>query len=237
MRWFFVIALFWLSGNVTDPPAMPDAERVELVAEDGRTLVASFYAPPSDDAPAVLLLHQLYTNRDSWHTVIPHLHAAGYAVLAPDLRGYGETRGVINWRAAQTDTTAWLSWLREHPATRDDALMTMGSSMGANLAVIGCADDVAAHADSGCRATVAISAGRNYFGYTPLAPALETLAERPVLMAAARNDGYAAIAAETLPESAPQVEVWWADGNAHGMDLLDESAVRQIIGWLDAHRP
>jgi pimeloyl-ACP methyl ester carboxylesterase len=47
--------------------------------------------------PAVLLLHGFPELAWSWRKVMPGLAAAGYHVLAPDLRGYGRTTG---WDAA-----------------------------------------------------------------------------------------------------------------------------------------
>ena len=43
--------------------------------------------------PAVLLVHGFPELAYSWRKVMPHLAAAGYHVLAPDLRGYGRTDG------------------------------------------------------------------------------------------------------------------------------------------------
>ena len=43
--------------------------------------------------PAVLLIHGFPELAFSWRKVMPHLAAAGYHVIAPDLRGYGRTGG------------------------------------------------------------------------------------------------------------------------------------------------
>lgn len=206
--------------------APSDAVPVSIPAADGHSLYAEYY-PGDEGAPAVLLLHQLYTDRTSWEAVVPALQAHGYHVLTPDLRGYGQTQGAINWLLAQDDTQAWLRWLAAQPGVRGGAVWTMGSSMGANLALIGCADFAA------CRGSVVLSPGRNYFGYTPLQPALDTLEGRPVLMISSRRDGYPARAVTELPPQAPgPVDVIWLEGNAHGVDLLDAALIDQIVGWL-----
>jgi len=41
--------------------------------------------------PVALLLHGFPTSRELWNGVFPHLVAAGYRVLAPDLLGYGRS--------------------------------------------------------------------------------------------------------------------------------------------------
>ncbi|MFL6573145.1 MAG: alpha/beta fold hydrolase, partial [Burkholderiales bacterium] len=43
--------------------------------------------------PCVLLLHGFPELAYSWRKVMPALAAAGYYVVAPDQRGYGETTG------------------------------------------------------------------------------------------------------------------------------------------------
>lgn len=205
------------------------AHIIEIKGADGQTLFATYY--PGESGKAILLLHQLYTNRTSWDALIPQLQTAGYSVLAPDLRGYGQTRGEINWRKAQQDTVLWMQWLNAQPGIRQ--ISTLGSSMGANLAVIGCADANLAGMD--CPAVVAISPGLNYFGYTPITPVLEGgMSQRAVLLISSERDGYPARAVRELQDDMPdQIDVIWLEGNAHGMDLLDEALVVQIIGWLN----
>ncbi len=43
------------------------------------------------DGPAVLLVHGHPRTHTTWHAVAPALVEAGYAVVCPDLRGYGES--------------------------------------------------------------------------------------------------------------------------------------------------
>src|SRR5690348_963335 len=47
----------------------------------------------SPGRPAVLLLHGFPELAYSWRKVMPALADAGYHVIAPDLRGYGQTTG------------------------------------------------------------------------------------------------------------------------------------------------
>tara|TARA_Y100000588_G_scaffold390032_1_gene494366 strand:+ start:8558 stop:9628 length:1071 start_codon:yes stop_codon:yes gene_type:complete len=53
-------------------------------------LEAGFQEP---ERPAILLLHGFPELAYSWRKIIPTLAAAGYHVVAPDLRGYGRTLG------------------------------------------------------------------------------------------------------------------------------------------------
>ena len=66
-------------------------------------------------APCVLLLHGFPELAYSWRKVMPPLAAAGYHVVAPDLRGYGRTTG---WRASY-DSVDDLREFRMLNAVRD----------------------------------------------------------------------------------------------------------------------
>ena len=43
------------------------------------------------DGPPVLLWHGFLGTSYTWHKMMPMLAAAGFAVLAPDMRGYGDS--------------------------------------------------------------------------------------------------------------------------------------------------
>lgn len=201
---------------------------VSIEAEDGLALHGEFFASPGSDGRALLLLHQLYTTRISWYPYIELLRAAGYHVLAVDLRGFGETGGGINWRKAQADTLAWLAWLDSQPSIRSSGLFVMGSSMGSSLALVGCAEAEA------CAGAVALSPGRRYFGVSTD----EAIASgSPALLIFADRDTYPRQAVPHMQEQ-PEFngEVITYPGRAHGILLLegDDTLLTQIIAWMNA---
>jgi pimeloyl-ACP methyl ester carboxylesterase len=57
----------------------------------------------SGEGPAVLLLHGFPDSGDLWRDVTPLLVAAGYRVLAPDLRGFGESDAPVGSRHYRID--------------------------------------------------------------------------------------------------------------------------------------
>jgi len=61
-------------------------ERIEVPTEAG--MIAAWIG---GDGPPLLLLHGYPQTRTMWHLVDPRLAAAGWTVIAPDLRGYGES--------------------------------------------------------------------------------------------------------------------------------------------------
>jgi pimeloyl-ACP methyl ester carboxylesterase len=197
---------------------------VQIVAADGKKLYGSYFSASDAEGRAVILLHQLYTDRSSWTPLIYPLFDAGFKVLAVDLRGYGQTRGKINWKAAQEDTLTWAEWLKEQPGVT--AITTVGSSMGSNLAINGCA------AIAGCLGAVALSPSLNYFNVTTH-EALQ--AGFPVLIVYADRDTYPKQDVPQMLElGGGHVESLVYPGRAHGVDLLGDQGdlIATIVGWL-----
>lgn len=208
--------------TVSDPTA---PHLIDLPASDGLTLRGAYFAPHAE-APAVLLLHQLYTTRHSWDALTLALMESGYNVLAVDLRGYGKTRGSINWAKAQEDTQRWAAWLSQQSGVQSVTLI--GSSMGSALALTGCAGF-----DS-CKGAVAISPSLNYFGVSTEAAITDGF---PILSVYAENDRYPSEDMPTMQELAgDKMTVIMLTGRAHGIDLFrqDETLIPSIIEWVKA---
>jgi pimeloyl-ACP methyl ester carboxylesterase len=76
------------------PSVLPAGVRSRFVDNGNgavmHTLEAGF---ETEGRPGVLLLHGFPELAYSWRKVIPRLAAAGYHVMAPDMRGYGRTTG------------------------------------------------------------------------------------------------------------------------------------------------
>lgn len=217
-----------LAGAEDQPE--PEPQIVEISAEDGLLLVGEYYAAGAG-RPAVLLLHQLYTTRRSWKPLIVPLLDAGFNVLAVDLRGYGATQGRIDWQKAVEDVVTWAAWLRSAAETADVAVI--GSSMGSNLALVGCAHDPR------CRTAIAISPGLNYYGVRTGPALAEGLRERSALLIYSARDRYSAVGVPQMAELATgEIHIQRYDGNVHGMDLFQtqgKDLIPRIIDWLQTH--
>jgi pimeloyl-ACP methyl ester carboxylesterase len=50
-----------------------------------------YWVGGNPDGPPVLLWHGFLGTSYSWHKVMPFLAEAGYAVLVPDMRGFGDS--------------------------------------------------------------------------------------------------------------------------------------------------
>lgn len=214
-------------------PAAVQLEPVRAVADaaDGLNLIGDLYIV--DPArPTVILLHQLYTNRTSWQPLIGLLLGGGYNVLNVDMRGFGETRGSIDWNKAIEDVVTWQNWLRTEVGV-SNAISTIGSSIGSTIAVRGCS------ADPACKTAIAISPGWEYYRIG-LRPALEEeLGDRPALLIYAERDRWPALGMPSILEVAsPAIETYMYAGNAHGMNLLkaeNQTMVPLMLEWLARH--
>lgn len=230
------ILLLLTSTLSAQQPALPTPLTVEIAANDGLTLVGDYYAQ-AEAAPAVLLLHMLGSQRGAWQPILVDLYGAGYAVLAVDLRGHGDSGGAQDWVLAEADVQTWLDWLREQDTVRDEALAIVGASIGGNLALLGCANDAA------CVTAVALSPGLDYRGVAPENAVVEGLAERSALLVAAQGDGYSADSVKQMAAAARgEIGLRLFSGSRHGTNFfLTESArariANVIITWLDEHQP
>lgn len=224
--WGFFSSFAFVSAQEAPPlNAEPASIDVQIQSQDdGKNLYGSYFAISDTEGPAILLLHQLYTNRSSWKPLVTPLLNAGFKVLAIDLRGYGKTRGKINWTAAQSDTVSWGEWLKQQSGVQSIALV--GSSMGSNLALVGCLalDD--------CAGAVAISPSLDYFG-VKTSDAMQ--AGFPTLIVYADQDRYPKQDVPHMLELAgDHASTIVYSGRTHGMDLFEEhdDLVANIVQWL-----
>jgi pimeloyl-ACP methyl ester carboxylesterase len=113
-------------------------------------LHASFEMPVGVPAPvpAVLLLHGYGEDRSVWKDFSKQLLDRGWAVMALDMRGHGESRkkngltiqATPEWRTNlhefPVDLDPALDWLKSRPRIDTRKIVVIGSDVGANLALI-----------------------------------------------------------------------------------------------------
>jgi pimeloyl-ACP methyl ester carboxylesterase len=188
----FVVAL--VAATLTAcSGAASRAEVVKFQTADGIEIVGDYHAPPSGAAPApiAILLHMYGSSRSSWTPLIEKLHPAGFAVLAIDLRGHGQSgapktaelqarikdRDPAVFRDMHFDVEAARRWL----AGRDDIdparVALVGASIGCSIAF------EYAMRDRSVDVVVAMSPGTGYMGLDSVAP-VQKLRERPILLTA-----------------------------------------------------
>lgn len=216
-------------------PRPPDPFEVSFSSEDGVRLVASWRpAPSGPSAPAILLLHAFSRDRRELAEIAEELGARGFATLALDLRGHGDSvrRGsaVVGLSPSlQTspngfprDVEAACAWLRQ----RAPRIGVVGFSLSGNLAAL-------ATASGWAEAGVAVSAHAERFralaGDRPAAP-------RGLLVLASERDPGRAESARALDAAGRDPKsVLVYPGTAHALDLLrgEPAAKTAALVWLD----
>lgn len=132
-------------GAIEADDAGPAFQSYDLV-----DLHASFELPKGVPAPipAVLLLHGYGENRSVWKDFTRQLLNRGFAVMALDLRGHGESKtknkrpiqASQEWRSNPhefpQDLDPALDWLKAQSRIDSRRIAVIGSDVGANLALI-----------------------------------------------------------------------------------------------------
>ncbi|MBN1489399.1 MAG: alpha/beta fold hydrolase [Phycisphaerae bacterium] len=188
--------------------------RVSFTTDDGVMIVGDYYAPkapPKEGAPVVILLHMYQRTRSDWQPLVPHLRDAGFAVLAIDLRGHGESRlpgadastdGPASndrkvYRAMYQDVMAAYAWLGQQKAIDLTRFAMVGASLGCSVAI-----DYAAR-DRSVDAMVCLSPGTNYLGVSTTTHIKKCTGQKILLLASQAE----AIAATELGRLAADTRV------------------------------
>jgi dienelactone hydrolase len=130
--------------------ASPDETSVEIQTFDLVKLKGTFEIPKAVPAPipAVLLLHGYGEDRNVWNEFKKQLVEQGWAVLALDLRGHGESKtrnqrpitATPEWRTSThdfaQDVDPALDWMKRQPRLDSKRIVIIGYDVGANLALI-----------------------------------------------------------------------------------------------------
>jgi acetyl esterase/lipase len=220
------------SVTVTPKPAPTETTiKVPFAMSDGLTIVGIYYSAPVRPAPAALLLHMNGSNKESWKSFAPLLQAAGYNVLAIDLRGHGETGGGVDWTKAPADISEVLRQLRSLPGVDPSRVTIIGASIGGNLAIVGCAQTLA------CKSAILISPALDYEGVKTL-DAVTKYGKNPLLIVASRDDkptGTDSVILDKAAQGNHTLKLY--DGTVHGTNLFSTQPdlATLLIQWLASH--
>ncbi len=128
----------------------PDSGGPAFQTFDLAELHASFDMPIGVSAPipAVLLLHGYGEDRMVWRDFTQQLLGRGWAVMALDLRGHGQSKtknqrpiqATAEWRTSAhefpIDLDPALDWLKARQRIDTQKIVVIGADVGANLALI-----------------------------------------------------------------------------------------------------
>lgn len=151
------------SSNVLSNPKM---DKVNIKTSDNVNIVGDYYQPSGEIKGWVLYLHMMPATKESYSNLATRLQRVGYAGLAIDLRGHGESDdGPDGYKSFSEkehqnsieDVISSIEFLKDNGAT-EDKISIVGASIGANLAI------QYGSQDNDIEKIVALSPGINYYG-------------------------------------------------------------------------
>ena len=156
--WVFAVGIVGCSDSEEDlqivGPDLPEGpgrvypiSTVSFPSNDGVEVSALFGTPEADSLPVVILLHDLGGNKTDWLSATDTYVALlerGYAVLAIDMRGHGETPlpddrqilELIDLEQSVRDVHAALIWLPSQSKIDVSRIAVVGSGSGGNVAYL-----------------------------------------------------------------------------------------------------
>jgi len=224
------------------------AERVDFVTSDQVTIVGDWYQSDDSNGKAVILLHMMNRNRQSWVKFAQFLSQSGYSVLAIDLRGHGEsvTQEVVGesvsldyrtftdteHQSSIKDVLAALNFVAEEKSITRENIMLVGASIGANLAL------QALQSDPQITAAVLLSPGLDYRGLNAVALMPQLEPEQRLFMLASETDVYSADSIQKLSSiTSAQVTtlIFINPQTGHGTDMFrtEEGLGNMILKWFE----
>lgn len=179
-------------------PSAGADQRVMFESGEKVQIVGSFFAASKPNSPAVLLLHQFGSNRQSYDDFAKRLQAKGFGVLAIDGRGFGESVKTADGKTIEIsrsdeavkgmrrDVAAAFEFLSKQQNVDAARIGIVGASYGSSLAIIYAAENPKV------KAVALLSPGLNYFGNMPTEPSVKNFGSRALLMVAADDDAESA---------------------------------------------
>ncbi len=147
-------------------------EKITFRTKDGVLITGNYFKPQKKNSPVFLLLHMMPATKESWNIFAQRLWECGFACLAIDLRGHGESIDKNGKRidykefndAEHRDSLNDIESAKEFLSRQKDVDISRfaiaGASIGANLALW------QAFMDKDVMLLVLLSAGLNYRGKT-----------------------------------------------------------------------
>ena len=260
--WVFAVGIVGCSDSEEElqilGPGLPEGpgrvypiSTVSFPSNDGVEVSALFGTAEDDQLPVVILLHDLGGNKTDWlnstDTYVALLER-GYAVLAIDMRGHGQTPlpddrqvlELLDLELSYRDVEAALVWLPSQSKVDVSRIAVVGSGSGGNVAYV----------SSGIfpeqiKTSVSLSPG--LWGAASLEPlvigaGLESFGPRSMLFMVGDQDqiqagdtilSYADFARnlEALTAEPKELRIF-PDSAHHGFVLLDEIAEAQDLFFL-----
>jgi pimeloyl-ACP methyl ester carboxylesterase len=213
---------------------------VSFLTPDWFQIKGDFF-PATPDAPVVLLLHQLGTNRSEFIGLAKALQSSGINALAYDARGHGEsvlkdgkkvtyeTFTDKDFENTTVDMDSAIKFLRDKKKiTAKSPVGIVGASIQSSTGLVYASE----HPD--VKAVVLLSPGLDYHGIDTKGP-MARYGNRPVYIAASIDDAPSYKAAkelEAIATGAKKKEILSDGGHGATMFRKDPGLQDRVAAWL-----
>ena len=222
--WRFILAGLLAATALAETPK---PQTVTLTTYDGVRIVGDYYAPRADarPAPMAILLHMYRSNRHAFEPLIGPLHEAGFAILAIDMRGHGDSATPeLEQRVRQRDTQVFLDMVQDVRAAYDFLGGRKGEVDRARFALVGASVgcSVALHyaaRDRSVDAIVCLSPGLNYLGIDS-GKDIAQIRGRRILLVSPESERKSSETLARLAGDKPGVKVRIVPGRHHGTRMF-----------------
>lgn len=202
-----------------------------LLTSDEFNIAYKYYSPEKINSPAVILLHMLNKDKSDWEDFARKLQKDGFAVIAIDFRGHGDSDG--NWQKFEEkdfnnfilDVESAKEFLGRQPKVNINSLSIIGASIGANVAV-------KYVLQSNIKTIILLSPGLNYREVN-IEKDISNL-KIPVFLAASEEDTYSAESSKKIHEllkTTSEFNLLSNAGHGNNMFVVPELS-EKIIKWL-----
>jgi len=214
------------------PPAMKSVLPVDLTTSDGVPIKGDYYRPVAENAPGVLLVHGSGRDRSVWQLFARQLMEQGMAVLAIDLRGYGESGGEAGDQNKGEDVAAGVDFLKAQAEVDPQNILLVGENDGSwwTLAY------AAKHPD--IRAVALITPGIRY-DKKLLEQMMTEYGDRPIFIAVSDNEGNhdenavkTAKLLDRLAVGPHELVVLHDYGWGTGLLMQENGLAAKLLAWL-----
>ncbi len=231
-----MLILFLVQRKFFLPP-MEKFKKVNFVTKDGVTIVANYY-PRKEAKFAGILIHQRPATKESFNDLAKFLQKEGYALLAFDLRGHGESTesvfGKLDYnhftpeeeQKSIIDLESASLFLQKEGFPKSKQFL-IGASIGANLSFQFLSENPE------IKGAVLLSPGLNYRGIVLEKSKREGLGEK-IFVVAARDDPQAVEAGQALKNWYPNAIYLEYPQGGHGINLFktQPDLREKILFWL-----
>jgi dienelactone hydrolase len=211
-------------------------EMITFRTRDGVTIKGNYFKPLRKQAPVFILLHMMPATKESWNDFAYIIQKNGYAALAIDLRGHGEStdrNGVRldykefkdeKHRSSMNDIASAMEFLAGRSEIDLSRIAIVGASIGANLALW------QASIDKDVRLMMLLSPGLNYRGI--LADELAPRFKGHVYILASEGDTKSADSSRKLAGIFPgETKLEIIKGDLHGTNMFNREIMNDLLKW------